>query len=133
MGGSYNFRRAAQHASLSLHPRRPAPSSYKGKEPDLDSDPEPGHLFEVQKHIVISRPGEIKTGKTFVKASTTRDPYHYPGNGAECSLLDAENGEDETWRWEAEEDFKLSQLWAPGGDLEKGIIYVRLSYLSDPG
>ncbi|KAG0693805.1 hypothetical protein DFH29DRAFT_375591 [Suillus ampliporus] len=123
MGGSYNFRRAARHASLPMHARGPIPSSSKGKQPALDFDPEPGHLFEVQQDIEISRSGEITSGKTLVKASTMRDPYHYPGNGLEGSLLDAEDGEDDTWRWEAEEDFKLSQLWAPGGDLEKGIIY----------
>jgi hypothetical protein len=127
MGGLYNFRCAARHSSISLRPRRPAPSASKGKEPALDFDPEPGHLFEVQKCVVTSRPGEIQSGKTWVKASTARDPYHYPGNGAEGSLLNAEDGEDESWQWEAEEDFKLSQLWAPGGDLEKGIVYVRLS------
>jgi hypothetical protein len=127
MGGLYNFRRAARHSSISLRPRHPAPSASKGKEPALDFDPEPGHLFEVQKCVVMSRPGEIQSGKTWVKASTARDPYHYPGNGAEGSLLDAEDGEDESWQWEAEEDFKLSQLWSPGGDLEKGIVYVRLS------
>jgi hypothetical protein len=127
MGGLYNFRNPAQHTSLPLHSKPLAPSSSKGKDPTLDLDPEPGHLFEVQKRIVVSRHGEIESGKTWVKASTVRDPYHYPGNGAERSLLNAEDGEDDIWQWEAEEDFKLSQLWAPGGDLEKGIIYVRLS------
>ncbi|KAG2340311.1 hypothetical protein BDR05DRAFT_967081 [Suillus weaverae] len=120
MGGSYRFRRAARHASI---PRHPVPSSSKGKQPVPGFDPEPGHLFEVQKDIEISRSGEITSGRTTTKASTTRDPYHYPGNGSEGSLLDAEDGEDDIWRWEAEEDFQLSQLWAPGGDLEKGIIY----------
>ncbi|OAX34878.1 hypothetical protein K503DRAFT_868626 [Rhizopogon vinicolor AM-OR11-026] len=122
MGGAYNFRRAVRYASLPLHSNRRVPSSSKGKDPALDFDPEPGHLFEIQKDIIMSRPGEIKSGKTWVKASTARDPYHYPGNGADVGLLDAEDGEDENWQWEAEEDFKLSQLWAPG-DPEKGIIY----------
>lgn len=123
MGGSYRFRRAARHASIPLHARHSVPSSSKGKQPALCFDLEPGHLFEVQKDIEISRSGEIKSGMTTVKASTTRDPYHYPGNGSEGSLLDAEDGEDDIWRWEAEEDFQLSQLWAPGGNIEKGIIY----------
>ncbi|KAG1845401.1 hypothetical protein C8R48DRAFT_444205 [Suillus tomentosus] len=123
MGGSYRFRRAARHASIPLHARHSVPSSSKGKQPVLCFDLEPGHLFEVQKDIEISRSGEIKSGMTTVKASATRDPYHYPGNGSEGSLLDAEDGEDDIWRWEAEEDFQLSQLWAPGGDIEKGIIY----------
>ncbi|KAG1843268.1 hypothetical protein DFJ58DRAFT_804715 [Suillus subalutaceus] len=104
MGGSYRFRRAARHASIPLHASHPVSSSSKGKQPAPDFGPEPGHLFEVQNDIEISRSGEITSGKTTVKASTARDPYHYPGNGSE-------------------EDFKLSQLWAPGGDLEKGIIY----------
>ncbi|KAG2139250.1 hypothetical protein DEU56DRAFT_324469 [Suillus clintonianus] len=121
MGGSYHFRRAARHASIPWYARHP--SSYKGKEPALDFDLEPGHLFEVQKDIEISRSGEIIRGMTTVKSSTLRDPYHYPGNGSEGSLLDAEDGEDDVWRWEAEEDFQLSQLWAPGGDIKKGIIY----------
>jgi hypothetical protein len=123
MGGSYRFRHAARHASIPLYTGHTVSSSSKGKQPASDFGPEPGHLFEVQKDIEISRSGEITSGKTTVKASTTRDPYHYPGNGSEGSLLDAEDGEDEVWQWEAEEDFKLSQLWAPGGDLEKGIIY----------
>ncbi|KAG2039297.1 hypothetical protein BDR03DRAFT_998923 [Suillus americanus] len=123
MGGSYRFRRAARHASIPLHAMHPLSSSSKGKQPAPGFGPEPGHLFEVQKDIEISRSGEITSGKTMVKASTARDPYHYPGNGSEGSLLDAEDGEDDIWQWEAEEDFKLSQLWAPGGDLEKGIIY----------
>lgn len=126
MGGSYRFRRAARHASIPLRARHPATSSSKGKQPALDFNHEPGHLFEVQKDIEISRSGEMTSGNTTVKASTARDPYHYPGNGSEGSLLDAEDGEDDIWRWEAEEDFQLSQLWAPGGDLEKGIIYVGL-------
>ncbi|KAG1727496.1 hypothetical protein EDB19DRAFT_1749935 [Suillus lakei] len=123
MGGSYRFRRAARHASIPLHARYPVPSSSKGKQPVPDFDPELGHLFEVQKDIEISRSGEITSGQTTAKASTMRDPYHYPGNGSEGSLFDAEDGEDDIWRWEAEEDFQLSQLWAPGGDIEKGIIY----------
>ncbi|KAG2152598.1 uncharacterized protein EDB93DRAFT_1102927 [Suillus bovinus] len=123
MGGSYHFRRTARHATIPRYARHPVPSSSKGKQPALDFDPEPGHLFEVQKDIEISRSGEITSGMTTVKASTARDPYHYPGNGSEGSLLDAEDGEDDIWRWEAEEDFQLLQLWAPGGDLEKGIIY----------
>jgi hypothetical protein len=129
MGGSYRFRRAARYASIPLRERHPATSSSKGKQPALGFDHEPGHLFEVQKDIEISRSGEITSGKTTLKASTARDPYHYPGNGSEGSLLDAEDGEDDIWRWEAEEDFQLSQLWAPGGDLEKGIIYVRLVFV----
>lgn len=133
MGGSYRFRRAARYASIPLRARHPATSSPKGKQPALGFDYEPGHLFEVQKDIEISRSGEITSGKTTLKASTARDPYHYPGNGSEGSLLDAEDGEDDIWRWEAEEDFQLSQLWAPGGDLEKGIIYVRLFFLYVPG
>ncbi|KAG1731082.1 uncharacterized protein EDB91DRAFT_1338665 [Suillus paluster] len=70
MGGSYNFRHATRHASLPLHARRPVPSSSKGKQPALDLDPEPGHLFEVQQDIEISRSGKKTSGKTLVKAST---------------------------------------------------------------
>ncbi|OJA10087.1 hypothetical protein AZE42_07286 [Rhizopogon vesiculosus] len=94
MGGAYNFRRAIQYASLLLHSNRWVPSSSKGQNTALD----PGHLYEVQKDIVMLCLGEIKSGKIWVKASAARDPYHYAGNGVEACLLDTEDGEEETWQ-----------------------------------
>ncbi|KAF9237785.1 hypothetical protein BU15DRAFT_75778 [Melanogaster broomeanus] len=97
-------------------------SSSKGKRPEVLPDPV-GHLFSVHKKIVMGRPGEIKGAQTWVKASTVRDPYHYPGNESEDSLWLDDKGEGEEWRWEAEEDFTLMKVWPKGGDLTRGITY----------
>ncbi|KAF9226199.1 hypothetical protein BS17DRAFT_776871 [Gyrodon lividus] len=97
-------------------------SSSKGKQPELLPDPV-GHLFEVQKRIVMGHPGEIKDAQTWVKASTVRDPYHYPGNESDDSLWLDPGGKGEEWRWEAEEDFTLMKVWPKGGDLKRGITY----------
>ncbi|KAH7882246.1 hypothetical protein F5I97DRAFT_1931447 [Phlebopus sp. FC_14] len=96
-------------------------SSRKGKHPAVL---EPvGHLFEVQKRVLNRRPGEIKEGATWVRASTVRDPYNYPGNDTEQHLWIDDEGEGEAWRWEAEENFTLQKVWPRGGDLSRAIVY----------
>ncbi|KIK90652.1 hypothetical protein PAXRUDRAFT_831522 [Paxillus rubicundulus Ve08.2h10] len=112
---SYKLRRPSRRTSRVV-------SSSKGKRPELPPDPV-GHLFEVQKRVVMGRPGEIKDAQTWVKASTVRDPYHYPGNESEDSLWLDDAHESEEWRWEAEEDFTLTKVWPKGGDLARGITY----------
>lgn len=99
-----------------------ASSSSKGKQVEL-GDPV-GHLFEIQRKIKMGCAGQIKEAQTWVKASTTRDPYHYPGNESEDSLWLDDDGAGEEWKWEAEEDFTLSKVWPKGGDFARGIIYV---------
>ncbi|KAH0834679.1 hypothetical protein J3R83DRAFT_10203 [Lanmaoa asiatica] len=110
----YSLRRSSRRTSSVL-------SSRKGKEVEL-GDPV-GHLFEIQRKIKIGCAGEIKEAQTWVKASTTRDPYHYPGNDSEDSLWLEDDGAGEVWKWEAEEDFTLSKVWPKGGDLARGIVY----------
>lgn len=84
-----------------------------------------GHLFEMQRKVKMGGPGQIKDAQIWVKASTLRDPYHYPGNESEDSLwLEGDDGDGAEWKWEAEEDFTLSKVWPKGGDLTRGIIYV---------
>lgn len=114
----YNLRRLSHRAPGVL-------SSSKRKEIELE-DPV-GHLFEVQRKIKMGPPGQIKGAQTWVKASTLRDPYNYPGNASEDNLWFEEDGLNEDWRWEPEEDFTLSMVWPKGGDLARGILYV-----SDP-
>lgn len=114
----------------------------KGKEKNVTPDPEPGHLFEVQKSITMYSPtykaGQIRDARTWAKLSSVRDPYRYQANNdAVCHELDVETGaqnqdgpleedEEDVWRWEAEEDFTLSHVWPKGGDLTRGITYVRI-------
>ena len=111
----YNLRRASRRTSS-------VSSSSKGKQVELVD--QVGHLFEVQRKIKMGSAGQIKTGQTWVKASTVRDPYHYPGNDSEDSLWLDDEGAGEDWKWEAEEDFTLSKVWPKGGDLARGIVYV---------
>lgn len=111
----YSLRRSSRRTSS-------ASSSGKGKQVELE-DPV-GHLFEIQRKIKMAGAGQIKEAQTLVKASTTRDPYHYPGNDSEDSLWLDDDGAGEEWKWEAEEDFTLSKVWPKGGDLARGICYV---------
>jgi len=67
------------------------------------------------------KPGQVKSGKTFVKLSSLRDPYY-----SAKSIMDlVENAEsnvggigddegDDDWRWEAEEDFTVGHVWESG-------------------
>ncbi|KAG8216324.1 hypothetical protein J3R82DRAFT_6394 [Butyriboletus roseoflavus] len=110
----YDLRRPSRRTSS-------ASSSSKGKQVELGD--QVGHLFEIQRKIKMGCAGQIKTAQTWIKASTTRDPYHYPGNKSEENLwLDAD-GAGEEWKWEAEEDYTLSKVWPKGGDLARGIVY----------
>ncbi|KAG5642610.1 hypothetical protein DXG03_002508, partial [Asterophora parasitica] len=108
------------------------------------------HLFEFQKKIVIYaqtyRPGQIRSGYTAVKLSSARDPCRYRPEVDEDSLCDDESskpeggedfaaddtdegeGEDPGWTWELEEEYTLGHAWSRGGDLTRGIIYVRLTF-----
>ncbi|KAN0085656.1 hypothetical protein V8E55_006790 [Tylopilus felleus] len=96
-------------------------SSSKGKQDELEGPV--GHLFEVQRKVKMGSAGQIKDAQTLAKASTVRDPYHYPGNESEDSLWLDDDGAGEEWKWEAEEDFTLSKVWPKGGDLARGIVY----------
>ncbi|KAF8429455.1 hypothetical protein L210DRAFT_852564 [Boletus edulis BED1] len=110
---SYSLRRAARRTTS-------ASSSSKGKQ--VASQDPVGHLFEIQRKIKMGSMGQIKEAQTWAKASTARDPYHYPGNDSEDSLW-LDDGAGEEWKWEAEEDFTLSKVWPKGGDLTRGIVY----------
>lgn len=107
----YNLRRT---------PRRVGVLSTKGKQ--VESKGPVGHMFEIQKKVKMGSAGQIKEAQTWAKASTVRDPYHYPGNESEDGLWLEDVGEG--WKWEAEEDLTLSMVWPKGGDLARGIIYV---------
>ncbi|KAL4073590.1 hypothetical protein J3A83DRAFT_4370862 [Scleroderma citrinum] len=111
----YNLRRPLNRLSRTLSSDRG-----KGKELATPSDLI-GHLFEVQKRVEIGQDGVIKQGHTWVKSSTTRDPYHYPGNDLQDTLF--LDDESDQWRWEAEEDVQLVKVWPKGGDLARAIIY----------
>lgn len=106
-------------------------SSSKGKQVELEGPV--GHLFEVQRKVKMGSAGQIKDAQTLAKASTVRDPYHYPGNESEDSLWLDDDGAGEEWKWEAEEDFTLSKVWPKGGDLARGIVYVNDLALSAMG
>lgn len=93
-----------------------------------------GHLFEVKKRVGLYgasyKPGEIKSGETWVKLSSTRDPYLYRGDlggddGDENDVVEEDEKDDR--RWEAEEDFTINHAWPKGGVLERAIVYVCIS------
>ncbi|KAF8552133.1 hypothetical protein OG21DRAFT_1511845 [Imleria badia] len=111
---SHSLRRSSRRTSS-------VPSSSKGKKVELE-DPV-GHLFEMERKIKMGYAGQIKTSQTWAKASTVRDPFHYPGNDSEDSLWLEDDGAGEEWKWQAEEDFTLSKVWPKGGDLARGIVY----------
>lgn len=90
-----------------------------------------GHLFEVhdsmRMHKGPLRPGQIKSARAWAKLSSVRDPLRYRRLDEEVNA-DAEDGEgegDDEWIWEAEEDFTLGHVWPEGGDLSRGVTYVR--------
>ena len=113
----YNLRRPPSRLSCTV------PSTKgKGKESTAPTDLV-GHLFKVQKQVKVGQDGMIEEGLTWVKSSTTCDPYHYPANDLEGTLfLDDENDQ---WQWEAEEDIQLAKVWPKGSDLFRVIVYVR--------
>lgn len=113
----YSVRRTARRPSA-------VSSSSKGKQVELE-DPV-GHLFEIQRKVKMGCAGRIKSAQTWAKASTVRDPYHYPGNDSGDSLWLDDEGAGEEWKWEAEEDFTLSKVWPKGGDLARGMVYVSI-------
>lgn len=87
------------------------------------------------------KPGQIKTGKTWAKLSSARDPCRYRPEGDEDDegapeddegltgeVEEVVEEEEEDWEWEAEEEFTLAHAWPWGGDLERGIVYVSISF-----
>ncbi|KIM58680.1 hypothetical protein SCLCIDRAFT_1218361 [Scleroderma citrinum Foug A] len=92
----------------------------KGKESTAPTDLV-GHLFEVQKQVKVGQDGMIEEGLTWVKSSTTCDPYHYPANDLKGTLF--LDNESDQWQWEAEEDIQLAKVWPKGGDLFRAIVY----------
>jgi hypothetical protein len=93
-----------------------------------------GHLFEAQKSVVVyslaHKPGQIKSGRTWAKLSSVRDPYRYREDEAsERDDNDVDSDGDNKseiaeWKWEAEEDLTLAHVWPHGPDLSKAIVYV---------
>ncbi|KAI0031584.1 hypothetical protein K488DRAFT_86657 [Vararia minispora EC-137] len=105
------------------------------REPPPPTKSEPGYLFEVLCDVTffpdrLQQPGHIRSGSTFAKASRMQDPYY-----SSQSILDlVEKAESDTaeelpffegedWTWENEDDYALSNVWPPGGDLDRAIIY----------
>ncbi|KAI0336738.1 hypothetical protein GY45DRAFT_1265446 [Cubamyces sp. BRFM 1775] len=140
-------RRRKGLATRSLRAREAASSSTSGKEVDISLEDDryaqgEGHLFEVLEDIRLYtntyRPGVIKmgTGRLYAKLSSSRERKLFPEGpqshrnadddvfgGASMSIDDPVDEDDEGWDWEAEDDFLLSNVWADGPDLKKGIIY----------
>jgi hypothetical protein len=89
-------------------------------------------------HDSATRPGVIKSGDTYLKLSSTLNPFGYNTRDDESEdedVLEAElEDAQESWKWEAEEDVPLTNVWhGKTVDLAKGILYVRippLLYLS---
>ncbi|KAK0442085.1 hypothetical protein EV421DRAFT_1736335 [Armillaria borealis] len=109
---------------------------------DMDQyeDEERGHFFEVRKKIVMYQPkyrqATIRSGEPWIRLSSAKDPYRYK---ADWDFDDDEDGEsvcgsekqepsvdeDDAWRWEAEDELTLANLWPDSKhpDLNRGIIY----------
>lgn len=109
---------------------------------------EPGHLFEVQDSVRMYRPspaanaklGQIRSGHTWAKLSSVRDPFRTrpPGrvqggddhdedgeqDQADEKEEDGEGEGEDDWVWEAEEDFTIGHVWPEGGDLKRACVYV---------
>jgi hypothetical protein len=79
------------------------------------------YVFEVKKdaELSLARIGEFEQATTTAKLSSIRDP-----------LYTDEDEEEGDWVWEAEEAFTLKNVWPLGGDLKRGILYVRVFYSS---
>ncbi|KAF8223448.1 hypothetical protein L208DRAFT_1411828 [Tricholoma matsutake] len=117
-------------------------------------DNEDRHLFEVVKRAAVYnqsyKPCQIKSGVTVVKLSSVRDPCRYRPEGDEDALGDGDGDanvgegdeseaertddceEGKGWIWAEEEDFTLAHAWPRGGDISRGIIYVRHLSLAYP-
>ena len=77
--------------------------------------------------------GQIRSGHTWAKLSSVRDPFrrkrgkvrHDDSDDAVSDGIEDEGGEgEEDWIWEAEEDFTVGHVWPEGGDLKRGCVYV---------
>ncbi|KZV73912.1 hypothetical protein PENSPDRAFT_648486 [Peniophora sp. CONT] len=95
---------------------------------------ETGYLFEAKRDISYYhepwRSATLSGGTTWAKASRVQDPYYSAKSFAElveASALNADElpffEEDEDWSWENEDEFGLANVWPPGGDLSKAIVY----------
>jgi hypothetical protein len=107
------------------------------------------HLFEVKKgasiYSSLYKPGQVKSGQTWVKLSSSEDPYRYRKDyltddeeeedqlssdveedveKEEEDSDDCEDEEQEDWKWEDEEEFTLGHAWPKGPELERAIVYV---------
>jgi hypothetical protein len=106
-----------------------------------------GHLFEVKKSASVYnqlyKPGQVKSGQTWVKLSSSQNPYRYRKgylNDEEEDQLSSDIDEDvrseedseycgddeeqEDWKWEDEEEFTIGHAWPKGPELERAIVYV---------
>lgn len=98
-----------------------------------------GHVFEIKRKIQLSdvyKPGQVKSGQTWAKLSSTKDPCRYRPestltNEEEISRIvkdqgagDGEEEESGEWKWYAEEDFTLERAWPKGRELFRAIVYV---------
>ncbi|KAF7761697.1 hypothetical protein Agabi119p4_9689 [Agaricus bisporus var. burnettii] len=105
------------------------------------------HLFEVQKDATtyssLYKPGQVKSGQTWAKLSSSQNPYRYRKNYFNDDEEDTEEDElssgtegdgkkdddvcedeeFEDWKWEDEEEFTIGHAWPKGPDLERAIIY----------
>ena len=102
------------------------------------------HLFELKDNISMYapayKPGQIKSGYTWGKLSSTRDPCRWRGEQEEDADVDVDEDYDEAeeegkmledehsdWEWKDEQDFKLGHAWPEGLDAKRGIVYVSLT------
>lgn len=97
------------------------------------------HLFEVKRKIqlynTVYKPGQVKSGQTWAKLSSAKDPCRYRSESSlakEEKVLgvgnrDGEEEESGEWKWHAEEDFTLERAWPKGRELFRAIVYVSYS------
>ncbi|KIM85578.1 hypothetical protein PILCRDRAFT_816778 [Piloderma croceum F 1598] len=106
-------------------------STHSELRPDLQLETG-GHLFEVQDSIrmyptknpnALSRVGQIRSGHTWAKLSSVRDPFRKRKIRDEDAVEDEGGEGEEDWIWEAEEDFTVGHVWPEGGDLKRGCVY----------
>ncbi|KAK0449605.1 uncharacterized protein EV420DRAFT_777876 [Desarmillaria tabescens] len=122
--------------------------THKMVDMDQYEDEERGHFFEVRKRIVMYQPkyrqATIRTGEPWIRLSSAKDPYRYK---ADWDFDDDEDGEsvcgsevqepqedeEDAWRWEAEDELTLANLWPEGEhpDLDRGIIYYHTCSMRD--
>ncbi|KAA1476119.1 hypothetical protein DENSPDRAFT_932818 [Dentipellis sp. KUC8613] len=124
---SYTFRHL-RALLLFLFGGDPDPNAQKRRAAD-----DPGHLFEVQRGVVMhtygNKPGQVKTGKTWAKLSSVQDPLcaesfvELAGRADEPAMWLGDEKEGEEWTWENEEDFTIGHAWPDGGELRRAIVY----------